>query len=116
MLELGDPCVDTVFRGLAEGVSDELGLEELTKEPVSTGLLDWQAVDVELVDCVTAGLIVTVTEVKGVPEYEGFELAVRDKVDVGVCVSRELAVATGLAEATSLCVATTETEAILVGL
>ena len=68
MLELEDPCVDAVIRGLAEGVSDELELEELTKEAVSTGLLVWQVVEVGVTDCVAAGLVVTVTEVKGVPE------------------------------------------------
>ena len=68
MLELEDPCIDAVTRGLAEDVSDELGLEELTKEPVSTGLLDWQVVEVDVTDCVAAELVVTVTEVKGVPE------------------------------------------------
>lgn len=68
MLGLTVTCADTVVRELAEGDSDELELKELAKEPVSTGLVDWQAVDVELVDCVTAGLMVTVTETTGVPE------------------------------------------------
>lgn len=68
MLGVAVTCVDAVIRGLAEGVSDELELEELTKEPVSTGLLDWQVVEVDVTDCVAAGLVVTVTEVKGVPE------------------------------------------------
>jgi hypothetical protein len=68
LLGLAVTCVDTVVRELAEGESDELGVKELTRESVITGLLDWQAVEVELTVWVAAGLSVPVTEITGVPE------------------------------------------------